>query len=115
MATRKSQTELERPAKVYEVMALESQIKSLNEQLQRMNNNMETLLLKSETQITPQQLAENLAAVRISFDKEIKDTEERIHLEYGPIKKANSRLLWLVAAAAVSLVGQFIFVGYITG
>ena len=115
MSNKRSQTELERPAKVYEIMALETQIKSLNDQIQRMNTSMDTLISNSKGQIRPEELASNLSALRITFENQLAEEVEKIHLEYSPIKRANSKFLWMLVAAGIAMLGQLMYTAYIVG
>jgi hypothetical protein len=117
--SKKSQEESEQPAKVYQLDAIESQVKSLTNQVTtgftRVNTSIDTLLVKSESQVTPQQLNDNILAAKSAVENKIEEEVEKIHLEYRPIKENNKWLIRAIAAQAIILVGQLIFILYVTG
>lgn len=114
MAAKKTQEESEQPAKVYQLDAIESQVKGLTEQVttgfNRINKSVDLLVTKSESQVTPQQMADNIAALRSTFDNQIKEEIEKLHLEYRPIKNRNNWLLGTVVASAIAIFGQVVFI-----
>lgn len=116
--TKKSQEESEQPAKVYQLDALGEQVKVLQETMKtgfdRVNANVNTLLVKSESQVTPQQLSDNLKAVRKEASDSLTEEVKKIHLIYGPLKDNNKWFIRAIVTQAVVIVGQLVFLVYIT-
>lgn len=117
--TKKSQEESEQPAKVYQLDALASQLETLSKTMSdgfdRVNTNVNTLLIKSESQVTPQQLSDNIKAVKKETADSLSEEVKKIHLIYGPIKENNKWLIRAIAGQAIILIGQLAFIVYITG
>lgn len=112
MSAKKSQEESEQPAKVYQLDAIQSEVGGLKTQMtegfKAINENIQALLLKSNTQVTPQQLADNISALGKTFDDKLKESEAKIHLTYGPTKK---NIGWIgkgIAGQAIVICGGII-------
>lgn len=114
MTAKKSQEESEQPAKVYQLDAIESQVKDVAEQMKtgfhRVNTSIDTLLIKSESQVTPQQFAENLLAQKKILEDRLTEEIEKVHLEYRPLKKTINVLFAICVTAAVGIFGQVVFI-----
>lgn len=115
---KKSQEESEQPAKVYQLDALTDQVNNLAGQMEKgftqINTSVNALLVKSETQVTPTQLADNITAVKTTLQTNIEEEVNKIHLEYRPLKKTINWLLLTVAGAAIAIFGQVVFILNIT-
>lgn len=122
MAAKKTQKESEQPAKVYQLDAVQAKVDSIDKQVtegfKAVNDSLQALILKSNTQVTPQQLADNIAAIKKSLEDElestVKDAVEKIHLEYKPIKDNNRWLIRAISAQGIIIVAQIIVMFYIT-
>lgn len=114
-----TQEEKELPAKVYQLEAIEAQVQSIGKQMtegfDRLNFSVNTLITKSENQVTPQQLESNISALRVVFEDKLEEQVEKLHLEYGPLKENNKWFIRAMASQAIIIVGQVIFILYITG
>lgn len=119
MAAKKSQRESEQAAKVYQLDAIQSRVDAIEKQMTKgfdtVQESLKALLLKSNSQVTPQQLADNITALKSTLEEAIADTEEKIHLEYGPIKENNKWLIRAIATQGIIILGQVLFMLYVTG
>lgn len=113
-SVKKSQEESEQPAKVYQLDALNDKVDTLTKQTEnefnKIQESLKTLLLKSETQVTPQQLNDNILALDKKFQTALDDEVKKIHLEYRPVKKNIGKTLWLVAGIVATVIGQLIMI-----
>lgn len=113
-AERKTQEELEQPAKVYQLEALGSQFSALQtttkDGFDRLTASVNTLLIKSESQVTPQQLQDNLQVLKGSLETQIEEEVKKIHLTYKPLKDNNKWLIRAIATQSIIIVGQLILV-----
>ena len=118
MTTKKTQEESEQPAKVYQLDAVDTKVTELAAEMRtaflQVNQSLTTLVDKSSTQVTPQQLADNIAVVKKAQEESDKALEKRIHLEFDPLKEQNKWLIRAIAGQAVIIVFQVIVVLYIT-
>lgn len=118
MTAKKSQEESEQPAKVYQLDALADQLITLSnttkDGFDRINTSVNTLLVKSDSQVTASQLADNIAAVKSTIDGRIDEEVKVIHLTYSPVKRYNQRLMWAIAGSVIVMVGNIIYLFYIT-
>jgi di/tripeptidase len=118
MSTKKTQEESEQPAKVYQLDALGDRFATLENTMQegfnRLNSSVNTLVIKSESQVTPQQLTDNITAVKSSLEKDIEEEVNKIHLEYGPLKDQNKWFIRLIGGQALIMIGQLVFIVYVT-
>lgn len=116
--TKKTQEESEQPAKVYQLDAVQSKVDSIDKQVTEgfkvVNESLQALILKSNSQVTPQQLADNITAVTKTTDDKLKTLKETIDLEYSPIKENNKWLIRAIATQGVIIVGQVVFILYVT-
>jgi len=118
MAARKTQEELEQPAKNYQIEALETQFKSFSTEVRTnfvtVNQNIQTLINQSQSQISPQTFQENLSALKTSLETKVDEEIEKVQLKYDPIRDNNKWLLRAVGGQAIVLVAQVIFILYVT-
>lgn len=118
MAAKKTQEELEQPAKVYQLDALQNRFDSFERQITQgfstMNTSLQTLITQSQSQVTPQQLNENVSAAKLAMQQELKEEVRVINLEYGPLKRNVTKFLWAVIAEAIIIVGQVIYITYLS-
>ena len=107
MAVKRSQTESEQPAKVYQLDAVESKVDRALDLLDTVVRNTSGLV--SETRLT--QVREEIDK---DVDEKIEESEKKIHLEYRPFKAA---AYWLAGIVVAGLVGQYIalMTGVFTG
>lgn len=114
MGARKTQEQLEQPVKEYQLDAVQVEVKSLADQMKSgfisVNDNLKVLLAKSETQVTPQQLSDNIIALDTKTQSSIKEEVEKIHLEYRPAKESNRWIIRLLIGTILAVIGQFIVI-----
>lgn len=104
MESPKTQSELEKEAKVYQVEAIGQRVKSLENILPGLDAKLDKLI---QNQITVQQLSD----LNKSFEEKLQNAIKSVHLEYGPLKKNASKFTWLIIAGAVAIIEQ-LAVGY---
>lgn len=116
MPARKSQSEAEELVKNYQLDAVESQVQQIQKQMTegfaQANEGIKTLLLKSEAQVTPQQLTDNLTALRSDFTRQMAEFEEKQNLrmenqdkQVTQVRDDMKRFTWIVIGTGVSIVG----------
>lgn len=107
MPAKRSQTESEQPAKVYQLDAVESKVDEALRLLGTVVDNTSGLVSES-------QLSAVKKEIETETDKKINNAVKAIHLEYRPFKKA---AYWLAAIVVAGLVGQYIalMTGFFTG
>lgn len=97
----RSQQELEQPAKVYQLDAVDRKVDQALSMLQTISNNVSGV-------VTETQMEKRLKEVRdeIEDDYNLKITNEikTIHLKYGPTYKG---IWWVISTMAVGLIGIF--------
>jgi len=93
---RKTQDELEQPAKVYQLDAVESKVDIVLVKLDELSQ--KTSGLVTQTQL----------------ETRMSDEVQKIHLEYQPMKKNLSRFTWLAVGEGVAIVGQVILLWIIS-
>lgn len=112
MVTKKTQEESEQPAKVYQLDSLSDKFdnfeRQANSEFSDIKESLKVLLLKSETQVTPQQMNDNIVALDKKTQNAIEDEVKKIHLEYRPMKKNISRAIWLIVGTIAAVIGQLI-------
>lgn len=112
MAIKKTQEESEQPAKVYQLDALGDKVDNFttqaNEEFKDIKESLKTLLLKTDTQVTPQQMNDNIIALDKKWDSALTEEVKKIHLTYSPVKKNISKAIWLIAGTMVAVLGQLI-------
>jgi hypothetical protein len=110
--TKKTQEESEQPAKVYQLDALSDKFdnfeRQANTEFADIKESLKTLLLKTDTQVTPQQLNDNLLALDKKHSNALDEEVKKIHLEYSPVKKNISKALWLIVGTIFAVIGQLI-------
>ena len=107
MTQKRSQTESEQPAKVYQLDAVESKVDQALLLLDTVVKNTSGLV--SEARLN--QVKDDIDK---SVDEKIEESEKKIHLEYRPFKNG---AYWLAGVVVIGLVGQYIalFTGIFTG
>lgn len=116
MAAKKTQEEAELLVKNYQLDAVESQVQALQEQMKegfkQANEGIRTLIQKSDGQVTPQQLTDNVSALKSGFDQQIKESEEKQTLRINRLEenvkgnnKNMNRFTWIVIGTGVSIIG----------
>lgn len=117
-ASEKSQEELEAPVKGYQLEAVAQQVVDLAKQttigFKEVKDSLNTLVLKSEGQVTPQQMIDNVTAVRTTLETKIEEEVKKLHLEFDPLKENNKWLIRAIAVQAIIIVGQIVFILYVT-
>ncbi len=100
----KSHAELEQPAKVYQLDALDAKLETIGGQLKTIVN--QTAGLATITQ---------LEAVKADYKEKLAEAVKDIHAEYRPTLKRNKALWGLVGVLVVSIVIQAIVIGSLRG
>lgn len=95
-SNRKTQTELEQPAKVYQLDALEGKV---NEVLDKLT----TVINQTSGVVTQQQLVEAKKELKEYIDSSIKESEKHTGLKYDPMQ---SNLTWFIRL----VIGQIVVV-----
>lgn len=112
MASKKTQQELEQPVKGYELEAVRTQVENLEKVVtkgfEQANHSLNTLLIKSETQVTPQQLVDNITALKKSTEDYVQEEVKKIHLEYRPMKNNIRWLMLGLGGQLLVIIGQLI-------
>lgn len=110
--TKKTQEESEQPAKVYQLDALNDKFdnfeRQANSEFADIKESLKALLLKTDTQVSPQQMNDNILALDKKSRASLEDEIKKIHLEYSPVKKNISKALWLIVGTMFAVVGQLI-------
>jgi hypothetical protein len=118
MVAKKSQEESEQPAKVYQLDVINEQVNNLAVQMEKgftkVDGSINALLLKSDSQVTVSQLTDNITALRSSIDTKITEEVEKIHLTYEPVKKYNQKLLYGLVTQGIIILGQVVYLLYVT-
>lgn len=116
MAAKKTQAEAEKLVKNYQLDAVEGQVQAIQKQMTegfaQANDGIRTLIRKSESQVTPQQLADNITALKSSFESQIKESEEKQNVKIDSLGKdilrTNNNMrqfTWIVIGTGVSIIG----------
>lgn len=116
MATRKTQKEAEELVKNYQLDAVENQVQAIQKQMTegfaQANEGIKTLLLKSETQVTPQQLTDNLTALRSDFTRQMEESEQKQNVkmyslgsDVTKVSKDMKNFTRIVIATGMSIIG----------
>lgn len=98
MAASKKQEELEQPAKVYQLLAVEVKVDQALTKLDQIVSSVEGV-------VTNIQLEARIRELKTEIATEIADEIEKVHLEYGPTKKG---AWWLGGIVVTGIVGQII-------
>jgi hypothetical protein len=110
--SKKTQEEYEQPAKVYQLEALSDKVENFtmqaNLEFSDIKESLKALLLKSETQVTPQQMNDNIFALDKKFHSSLDEEIKKVHLEYRPVKKNISKAIWLISGTILAVIGQLI-------
>lgn len=88
MTTRKSQSELEQPAKVYQLDALESKVNDVLVKL-------DTVITQTKGVVTQEQLDTVKKDIYKEIAEKIEESESRIGLKYDPMQ---DNLKWFIRA-----------------
>lgn len=112
MVSKKSLEESEKNAKVWMVDAVNERFDSLDKQLLSIDNRLAELGKKSETQVTPQQLTDNITALRSDFSRQMEESEEKQNIkianlgkDVNQVRKDMNRFTWIVISTGVSIIG----------
>lgn len=95
----KSQAELEQPAKVYQLQALDSKLDIIGNQLKTVVNQTAGLATNAQ-----------LEAVKADYKEKIAEAVKDMRAEYTPTLKRNKALWGLVGLLLVAIVGQAILI-----
>lgn len=118
VAAKKSQEESEQPAKVYQLDAIVDQVNGLAVQMEKgfikVDTSINALLVKSESQVSPQQLENTVTAARSTLENQISEEVEKIHLAYSPLKENNKWLIRAIASQGIIILGQALYFLYVT-
>lgn len=93
----RSQAESEQPAKVYQLDAVMNKVLEVNGKL-------DMLLTQTSGLVTTSQLS----ASEQNTNEKIKEEVEKIHLEYGPLKRNISWLFRTIIGEAAVIIGEVI-------
>lgn len=108
--TNKSQEELEKPAKVYQ---LNEVIKEIADLRSDMNQQLTTILSEVKGIVTQNQLETTVAALKTYVDDKIKSAVKDLKLRYEPTKTTVdkwSKFGWGVLTTVVGILGTQIFI-----
>lgn len=94
---KKTQQESEQPAKVYQLDALEAKVDVVIGKLDEIKNNTAGLVSQSQ-----------LESTKLSLESKIKEAEEKIHLEYRPLKKNIAWFLKAMVIEGIAILGQIV-------
>lgn len=90
-----SQSELEQPAKVYQLVSVEDKLDKALEKLDQVAS-------QTSNNMTVAQFAVEKSAMEKDFDEKISNAVEAIHLEYRPVKRG---AIWFASIVVAALVG----------
>jgi hypothetical protein len=102
MSPKKSQDELEQPAKVYQLDALEAKVDVVIGKLDEIRNNTSGLV--SQIQL------ENM---KIGIDNQLREEVEKIHLEYRPLKKNITWFIRAMVLEGIAIIGQAVIMVFL--
>ena len=94
-----SQIELEKPAKVY-------QLNALNEKMIAMDKKLDMVLLQTSNVVTPKQL-EELESRMVDYTD---NATKLIYKEFRPFQGNMKKFLWLVGGGILAIVSQIIVI-----
>jgi len=95
MGNKLSQSELEQPAKVYQLVSVEDKLDKALEKLDQVAN-------QTSNNMTVAQFAVEKKAMEDDFDQKLGNLAKSIHLEYRPIKRG---AIWFASIVVAALVG----------
>lgn len=111
---RKSQEEMEAPAKVWQVEALNGTIDEVKVLVQ-------TLVAKSDNQVTNKRFEEGLLAQSTAFADKIADEKDKLNLRIDglskDVKRNNNNMTkftWIVIGVGMTIIGSAVSVIYFT-
>lgn len=87
-----NQQELEKPAKVYQLNAVEAKVDTALSKL-------DTVITQTSGLVTTAQL-----------NSAIEESEKKIHLEYRPIKRSLTKFIWLLVSGLVTIITQAVII-----
>lgn len=102
MASR-SQEESEQPAKVYQLDAVEAKVNDANAKLDRLLQQTSGLVTESQLGATKRELEDFVA-----------DEINKIHLEYGPLKRNISWFIKALIVEGFAIIGQIVILIWVT-
>lgn len=108
--TKKTQDELELPAKVYQLVGIEDRLEGLTAEVKSLR---ETIVNNSNNQVTSKQFEDSLLAIRSAFEEKLKDEIGKVHLKYGPIERNNRWFLRAIGLEAIIVFAQVVFITYL--
>lgn len=88
----KTQEELEQPAKVYQLNAVENKVDNALVKLDTLINQTSGLVTKAQ------------------MDAAIKEEVDKIHLEYRPLKNNLTKFVWLLVASVLGIIAQAVII-----
>lgn len=97
--TRRPQDESEQPAKVYQLDAVESKVDEAISKL-------DTILNQTSGLVTVVQLSTSERQVKDQLKEEI----EKVHLEYGPMKRNVSWFIKASVVEGIAIIGQAVII-----
>lgn len=95
----KSHAELEQPAKVYQLQALDAKLEVIGSQVKIIVNQTAGLATVAQ-----------LGAVKLDYKEKIAEAVKDINTEYEPSLRRNKALWGLVGVLTVAIVGQAILI-----
>lgn len=95
--TRRSQDESEQPAKVYQLDAVEGKV---DQAIVKLN----TILDQTSGLVTVTQLSATEKVLKEQIEEEV----EKIHLEYGPMKRNITWFIRALVLEGVAIIGQLV-------
>lgn len=106
MTAKKTQEELEQPAKQY-------QLEALSEQMLRVEGLVQTLVADSKNQVSAKYFEERLVAQSTAFEERLKDQDEKQTLRTNDLQKevtrnsaAFNKFTWAVIVASIGIVAS---------
>lgn len=108
MVTKKSIQTSEQSVKGWQLEATQKQVDLHETVIARIDAKLETILSVVQTRPTLEQVDDKITAASATLLAELKNSIEKQDLKYSPIVSSNKKLLWLLVATSIGLVGSLI-------
>ena len=101
--TRKSQVELESPAKVYQLDAVDAKVDRALELLSTISQQTAGVVSQTQLQEVKKELVQYV-------DDEVLDAKNSVIEKFSPMQKALNKFVWLVVGGIVAVVTQAVII-----